>query len=208
MDIRAPRYTDVPLPPYRYRPGEHPHPTAHRDGYSYRPPGAPAPNVRYRAPEQWRQSRDYLYGCDLYNHAYWWEAHEAWEGLWQLTDKTGVQGRFLQGLIQVSACHLKAEIGHWRGVGNLRARSGRYLEFVLAGIDESTFMGLNLRQWHRAADRYLARLLEPGGDRRHDPAAYPYLVLEMPASGASERLGQGSTDELSSHGPNQAPQRQ
>jgi hypothetical protein len=30
----------------------------------------------------------FLWGLDLFNHGYCWEAHEAWEGLWQVADQT------------------------------------------------------------------------------------------------------------------------
>ena len=33
-------------------------------------------------PEQWHLCRPYLYGIDLFNDGYYWEAHEVWEGLW------------------------------------------------------------------------------------------------------------------------------
>ena len=108
----APRYCDEPFPAYRFIPGCNPHPTADPRGHSYAAPGAQGPSVVWVAPQDWAKSTDYRYGCDLYNHAYWWEAHEAWEGLWQLTEKEGMQGRFLKGLIQMSACHLKRFVGH------------------------------------------------------------------------------------------------
>jgi uncharacterized protein len=28
------------------------------------------------------------WGLDVFNHGYYWEAHEAWEGLWQVADLT------------------------------------------------------------------------------------------------------------------------
>ena len=116
LEFVAPRYCDTPFPAYRFIPGRSPHPTADSRGHSYRVPGSPSPAVTLVSPSEWARSIDYLYGCDLYNHAYWWEAHEAWEGLWQLTDKAGIQGRFLQGLIQASACHLKRFVRQAKGL--------------------------------------------------------------------------------------------
>ena len=57
-----------------------PHPTQDERGHSYSR-GEEAPAL-YFPPESWRENADYLYGVDLYNHGYLWEAHEAWEGLW------------------------------------------------------------------------------------------------------------------------------
>lgn len=82
-------------------------------------------------PGGWRQCPPYLLGCDLYNHQYWWEAHEAWEGLWRsrLIGLSPAEALFepvaamLQGLIQVAAAALKAESGEGPGVARLLARA-------------------------------------------------------------------------------------
>lgn len=176
--IAVARYCNVPFPPYRYVPGRQPHPTADPAGHSYHEPGEPEPEVPWVAPEAWRKSEAYLYGCDLYNHAYWWEAHEAWEGLWQRTDKAGVQGRFLQGLIQVSACHLKLFVKGWDGVTRLRRTSEEHLRFALEQINEATYMGLALEPFLSDVCRYIDETMardEP--HRAHDASAYPYVRL-------------------------------
>lgn len=175
--IAAARYCDVPFPPYRFVPGRHPHPIADPAGHSYHPPGTPPPNVPLVAPEDWRTSEAYLYGCDLYNHAYWWEAHEAWEGLWQRTDKAGVQGRFLQGLIQVSACHLKLFVRGWDGVARLRRTSEEHLRFALSSIGDETYMGLRVAAFLDDACRYIDTIMHlPEPHRVHDASAYPYVL--------------------------------
>ena len=92
-----------PFPPYRHIPGVTPHPIRDPRGHSYGieevHDAEPLP------PELWQQNEDYLYGVDLYNFAYWWEAHEAWEGLWHQAEDT--YRLFLQGLIQISAAFIK-----------------------------------------------------------------------------------------------------
>ena len=132
-------------------------------------------------PAEWARSIDYLYGCDLYNHAYWWEAHEAWEGLWQLTDKTGIQGRFLQGLIQASACHLKRFVRHAKGVERLRRTSLGYLRVVVDKTTGATFMGLDLVAFVRDLEAYY-HPCGPRSDRAldHHSRTYPYLRLDGP----------------------------
>ena len=180
MDFSAPRYCQVPLPRYRFMPGQFPHPTAHPEGHSYRPPDEPAAEVEYKSPDVWFESVDYLYGCDLYNHGYWWEAHEAWEGLWQLTDKNGQQGRFLQGLIQVSACHLQLHRGHFRGVQRLRCSSAERIESALGQVSSECFMGLAVRAWLTKVQEYYDMLF--AGDPQapvHDAENYPYIVLRQ-----------------------------
>ena len=91
----APRYLpDRPFPPYAYLPGQGAHPTQHPDGHSY---GVEHEAVHLPA-ERWSENDDYLFGVDLYNHGYFWEAHEAWEGLWQIGGHDASQATFLQGL--------------------------------------------------------------------------------------------------------------
>ncbi len=172
------RYSPTPFPPYRFRPGRHPHPTAHADGHSYHSPGQPHAPVEYRTAEAWRDSDDYLYGCDLYNHGYWWEAHEAWEGLWQLTDKKGYQGQFLQTLIQAGACHLKLELQRMDGVISLRASSRSHLEQTCAAAPQAVIMGLDIMDWYARVDTYWTTrvAIDP---LAHDYAAYPYITLPV-----------------------------
>lgn len=178
-EIQHARYGSCAFPPYRFVPGRNPHPTAHPDGHSYHPPGSPAPEVTFVDAANWRNSDDYLYGCDLYNHAYWWEAHEAWEGLWQLTDKKSVQGRFLQGLIQVSACHLKRYVAHGRGVERLLGSSVGYLKGVDREIGGAEFMGLALAGFLESLQAYYATFNPGRTVPAHDPAHYPYAILQV-----------------------------
>lgn len=175
----APRYCSRPFPAYRYVPGRFPHPTAHAAGHSYVAPGEPHHRAEFFPPERWRESDDYLYGCDLYNHGYWWEAHEAWEGLWQLTDKGGVQGRFLQALIQVAACHLKLFEGKGAGVRSLLESSEGHMGFVLGqpGM-ERVFMGLDFAGWRESVRAYYAGRGDDFG-LGHDAGTYPFVRLAI-----------------------------
>lgn len=180
MECTWRRYTDVAFPSYRYVPREQPHPVTDPRGHSYRPPGAtPEPPAVLVRPEEWRRSQEYLYGCDLHNHAYWWEAHEAWESLWHVADRRGPQGHLLQGLIQVATCHLKLRMGNLRGVRSLRGKYKSHLRRVLDAEPGPRFMGLDVRAWLRAVEGYYERRLlgDPEG-AHHDPAAFPYIVLD------------------------------
>jgi hypothetical protein len=49
----------------------------------------------------------FLWGLDLFNHGYYWEAHEAREGLWQVADRDGTLRRLFKGLILLSAAGVK-----------------------------------------------------------------------------------------------------
>lgn len=68
---------------------------------------------------RWSSTEDYLYGVDLYNFAYYWEAHEAWEGLWRTTERGEPAALFLQGMIQLAAALLKREQGSREGMKRL-----------------------------------------------------------------------------------------
>ncbi len=158
-------------------PGRFPHPTAHAAGHSFVAPGQPHHRAAFVPAERWRESEDYLYGCDLYNYGYWWEAHEAWEGLWQVTDKRGVQGRFLQCLIQVAACHMKLFEEKREGVRSLLASSDGHARFVVGELVATrVFMGLAFAEWRVAVAEYYSRRAAVA-QSGHDASTYPYVQL-------------------------------
>ena len=118
--IHPPRLLpDRPFPPYAYVPGDTPHPTRDPGGHSY---GAALEIPEPPDPEDWRACRDYLYGIDLFNHGFYWEAHEAWEGLWVASGRRGPTATYLQALISLAAAGLKARSGSARG---MRANAGK-----------------------------------------------------------------------------------
>lgn len=176
--LSYPRYSTAPFPSYRFVPGKSPHPTAHPDGHSYHAPGMAEAQVELPRPEDWAGSETYLEATDLYNHGYWWEAHETWEALWQLSDKGGVQGRFLQGLIQVAACHLKWHVGHLDGVHRLRKSSLEYLKGAANEVGEARYMGLRVVEFRDSVSQYYVDMgmMFPDG-HQHKPDLYPYIQL-------------------------------
>ncbi len=70
------RYTTAAFPPYRYVPGQEPHPVRDPRGHSY---GVPAEADQLDA-EQWSSCQTYLAAIDLFNHGYYWEALKSWRG--------------------------------------------------------------------------------------------------------------------------------
>jgi hypothetical protein len=182
--LAAPRYSDVAFPPYRFTPGRDPHPTADPRGHSYHKPGAPEPTVDPVPPERWRESIDYRYACDLYNHGYWWEAHEAWEGLWRCYERRSTGHRFLQGVIQVAAAHMQQYLGHAHGVERLQETSRAHLHSVMEQSQADEYMGLRIGAFLAEVADYYDWLRErEGGDDptrfadRHDSERYPYIRL-------------------------------
>jgi Domain of unknown function (DUF309) len=89
------------LPPYAYLPGKKPHPVRDPAGHSYH-----VEPIRVAA-ELSLSSDAFLWGLDLFNHGYYWEAHEAWEGLWQVADRGGTLRTLFKGLILLSAAGVK-----------------------------------------------------------------------------------------------------
>jgi hypothetical protein len=134
---------EFPLPPYAYVTGRFPHPTRDRAGHSHgHAPPAPAPLV----PERWRDSREYLFGCDLFNHGYYWEAHETWEGLWQAAGRKGVTADFLKGLIKLAAAGVKAREGRPQGVRRHAKRAIELLERVSEHTKQQDYLGLDVAE--------------------------------------------------------------
>lgn len=123
-----------PFPAYAYIPGQQPHPVRDPRGHSY---GATEPDEVAVAAADWARSEDFLYGIDLFNHGYYWEAHEAWEGLWRAAPDPEAKA-MLHGLIKLAAAGVKARVGNPRGVARHAAGAVdlfKPLEGPLYGLD-------------------------------------------------------------------------
>jgi hypothetical protein len=133
VTVGWPRYSSRLLPTYRFLPGLTPHPRHNPLGHSF---GQPEPRPRPCEHDHWSHSKDYLYAIDLYNFAYWWEAHEVLEGLWHACGRTTTAGNFFQALIQFAAAHLKRALGNEPAAHNLvslRAPTPEELPHTLHG---------------------------------------------------------------------------
>ena len=138
------RYSSRALPPYRFVPGETPHPTrdplGHSFGGQFELPGA-------WSPEDWRELQEWLWAVDLFNEGYWWECHEALEGLWHAAGRTTVSGRFVQALVHLSAACLNRRRGHLEAARRQAARAVRGLRTahdrrrIVMGIDLERLIG-------------------------------------------------------------------
>jgi hypothetical protein len=137
------------LPPYTYVPGgQWPHPTGDSRGHSFgksEPPPAPL------AESSWRENETWLFAIDLFNHGFYWEAHEAWEGLWHACGRTGPEANLLKGLIKLAAAGVKSLEGRPRGIKQHAARSAELLG-AAKDLGETPF-GLPLGEVTRAAEK-------------------------------------------------------
>lgn len=141
----------IPFPPYRHLPGVTPHPIRDPLGHSY---GIEEVDENPLPPEMWQQNEAYLYGVDLYNFSYWWEAHEAWEGLWHQAEDT--YRLFLQGLIQVSASLIKYHMRMLRPLRTLSIAGRDKLQQVVVecGDASTNYIGINLSKFLKTADEF------------------------------------------------------
>jgi hypothetical protein len=114
-DEALPRYSRRALPAQRHLPGRTPRPRA-SDGW--------AAQLDPRAPFC---CEAFLHGVDLWNHRFFWEAHEAWEDPWRAAGRESPLGRFLQGLILLAAAAVKRELGAAGPARRLAARGARGL---------------------------------------------------------------------------------
>jgi uncharacterized protein len=171
---------DVALPPYTYVPGRNPHPINDPEGHSY---GAPHEVAGPVGPENWATSRPYLFGIDLFNHGFYWEAHEVWEGLWHACGRSGTTADFLKGLIQMTAAGVKVRQGVPLGVANLGTGSAGLFQKVLddLGPGRDRYLGLDLhgllhftRELAAAPDRWSA---PAGGPVTH---VLPFVLHPRP----------------------------
>jgi uncharacterized protein len=148
------RLADRPLPPYRFVPGHGPHPFRHPDGHAYTDGSAPD-EVRWDPDAHWTLDTEWLRGLDLFEHRYWWEAHEAWEAVWHQVPRGSPYSELLQGLIQIGAALLKAHMGSERAAGRLLARGwGRLEKVIAAGPDACRGLDLaaSREDWQRFLD--------------------------------------------------------
>lgn len=169
--LSRPRFVpERPLPPYSYVPGRFPHPASDPQGHSFGiEPDEPEPPD----PERWASCREYLFGIDLFNHGYYWEAHEVWEGLWHASGRTGTTGHFLKGLIKLAAAGVKAREGKPEGVRRHAARSAELFRGVLGNPDgRRIYMGLDLE----ALIEWAGETAEDPPEPVHDPSA-PVAVV-------------------------------
>jgi hypothetical protein len=135
---------DRPMPPYSYVPGRGlPHPISSPLGHSFGSERAPADPLD---PGRWHACPAYLFGFDLLNRGFFWEAHEAWEPLWHASGRSGAVADLLKGLIKLAAAGVKHLEGMPRGVSTHAGRAAEAWRAAAAspGVPDR-FAGLEMR---------------------------------------------------------------
>jgi predicted metal-dependent hydrolase len=161
---KLPRYTQKPFPPYRYLPfqADIPHPRNNPKGHSY---GEEEAYISDFNEPDWPACETYLYGVDLFNQGYWWEAHEAWEALWLAAGRETPAGQFLQGLIQLAGAQLKRFTHARRGAQLLTESSCQKLSAF-----KVIYLGIAIAPLLAEAERCLR-------ENRHE---FPRILLQFP----------------------------
>lgn len=147
----------MPLPPYAFVPGQTPHPVSDPRGHSFgrRPPCPDPPDS-----DDWSACQPYLHGIDLFNHGYYWEAHEVWEALWKACGRLGPTADFLKALIKLAAAGVKVREGVSAGAcSHARRAAALLLELCQMGCDQ--ILGLRPLELAACAEQVAAHGL-PG----------------------------------------------
>jgi hypothetical protein len=173
----APRYLPHrAFPAYQYVPGVHPHPVRDPRGHSYE--SAPAVPAREDwDPAAWPELTDWLWGVDLFNAFFFWEAHEAWERLWITHPRRSPPSLVLQGWIQLSAALRKLRTNSLPAAERL---SNAGLEkLTRAALAVRSLLGLNLDRTISDFRSYLRPLAERTAPPLDE--SVPMLVLASAA---------------------------
>ena len=121
------RAPETALPLYRFVPGLNPHPFRHPDGHMYTDGSAPPQQPWTPAVTAYGDPL-FLYAADLFDHRFYWEAHEAWECMWHSAKPRSLHSDLLQSLIQCAASVLQGHMAHARGARALLHRAHVRLE--------------------------------------------------------------------------------
>jgi len=124
------------FPRYAYLPGKGPHPVRDPGGHSY--------GVQPVLERASLDSEEFAWGQDLFNHGYYWEAHEAWEGLWQTANRGSPLRAFLKGLILLSATGVKIREGKRSPAMRHAGRAGALLRDLATAPHDNFWSALGM----------------------------------------------------------------
>ena len=114
------------FPPYSYVTGRYPHPLRDPSGH-----GCPEPQDTALPPQtDGKRCAMFLWGCDLFDAGFYWEAHEAWEAVWHAAGRSGTDADFIKGLIKLAASAVKAREGRPEGVRRHALRAEELFRLV------------------------------------------------------------------------------
>jgi uncharacterized protein len=135
------RRPELALPPWRYLPGQGPHPFRHPAGHLFT--DGSAPQERPWRVEDWAGDGRWAHGLDLFDQRFYWESHEVIEALWHKVPRGHPVAGLAQGLIQAAASVLKRQLGEERAAQRLHERASRRLREAAEQLGPVS-MGLHL----------------------------------------------------------------
>lgn len=137
------RYSKKSFPAYAHRPGVTPHPKK-AGGHSE---SEAEPVSELITIHNWFEHDDYLFGVDLFNAAFYWEAHVWWEAVWKALPKGEVRD-FVQGLIKIAAGCLKEAMGE-NDLAKMHCLRGHELmSGPFNDLDMVCFFGVSRKWWN------------------------------------------------------------
>ncbi len=176
-----------PFPPYSYVSGLHPHPISDPRGHSYGLMPVAETSSLGVLPTAWGENATYLFAVDLFNHGYYWEAHESWEMLWHVAGRTGNAADFFKSLIHLAAAGVKAREHRPIGVARHARRALQLIELLQAALDENPqiFFGIELGTLSRIASQIADQAeVDPASfvqaDIAHDRDTMVWIVFTQP----------------------------
>ncbi len=178
---------DREFPSYSYVPGRYPHPISDPNGHSYKlndiskerePSSLSLPTNLCSG---WQELHEYLFGIDLFNHGFYWEAHETWEQLWIKFGRSGREADFLKALIKLAAAGVKARECRPVGVHRHACRARDLFRLVMGtatGNQPSVHMGgMNLQALCETADTIAANAISLARQSDEVTSALPFTLF-------------------------------
>jgi predicted metal-dependent hydrolase len=129
----------------------------------------------------WAENRHYLLALDYFNHGYYWEAHEEWERLWRASGPDTAVGKFLKGLVKLSAAGVKVRENSIHGVRRHAASAGEVFADVAAEVGTEHYCGLEFILLQFAADRAAQIAYNERTGTPHEPTrVFPFVLTITP----------------------------
>ena len=98
---------------------------------------------------------------DRYNYHFYWEAHEAWEGLWLAAVRRSSEHMFIQGLIKTGAALLKVRMASFEIQDLIGARTlSKSGMDLLSRVGVSKFMGLDIASYLESYYEFISPIFD------------------------------------------------
>lgn len=153
-----------------------PHPICNPRGHSYLPRDQRLPRTAAIDPLRFAQCEAYVFGVDLYNHGFFWEAHDSWEACWRAMPTGTPHEHFFRGLIQAAASHLKITTAQIAGASALGNRACLLLRASASALQQQRILGVSVASFTDALEDYIDNVLRDDPPR-HDPVHFPLIEV-------------------------------